>query len=130
MATYVVDPTLLPAPPPTPTVSPMVMPQAKPMTISLPNLAMPFAKFDTSSKLSTATSILNWASLLTCFVFLFLWGQKGLTSVTSIMALVVCTVFTLVSSVLMSTSAYSSPAIGKVVERAKMANMVKMVNSM
>ena len=107
MATYVVDPTLLPAPPPTPPM--MMMPQAKPMTISLPNLAMPFAKFDTTSKLSTATSILNWASLLTCFVFVFLWGQKGLTSGRAIMALVVCTVFTLVSSVLMSTSGFTMP---------------------
>ena len=129
MATYVVDPTLLPAPAPPPTPPMMMMPQAKPMTISLPKMAMPFAKFDTTSKLSTATSILNWASLLTCFVFVFLWGQKGLTSGRAIMALVVCTVFTLVSSVLMSTSAYSS-SIDKAVERAKMENVVKAVNAM
>jgi hypothetical protein len=46
------------------------------------------------------------------------------------MALIVCTVFTLVSSVLMSTSAYSSPAIDKVVARAKMANAMNAMNAM
>ena len=130
MATYVVDPTLLPPEPKKDSV-PMPMPSAPTpapaptVKLSIPNMALPFAKFDTTSRLSTATSILNWASLIACFIFVFLWGQKGLTSGRAMLALVVCSVFTLVSSVLMSTSGYkqseaSKKAIADLLAKAKM----------
>lgn len=69
-------------------------------------LVLPFASFDTSTPTKFAGSILNWTALLACIIWVFLMGRNGFTSGKTIMALMVCVIFTIATTVLLSSSGY------------------------
>jgi hypothetical protein len=78
------------------------------INISAPKfkLVLPFASFDRSTPTKFAGSILNWTALLSCLLLVFLMGRYGLTSGKTMSVFVVCIIFTVATTVLLSSSGY------------------------
>jgi hypothetical protein len=95
-----------------PMEQPMMMNQVKPEVINVQapsfKLVLPFAAFDRSTPTKFAGSILNWASLLACMIWIYLMGKYGFKSGKTIGVFSVCVIFTLATTVLLSTSGYTS----------------------
>jgi len=115
---YVMDPTLSPqmmmddddiaAPPQMIVNTPPQTMRPEVVRISAPkfNLVLPFASFDRSTPTKFAGSILNWTALIACFIWVYLLGRFGFMSSKTISVFIVSIIFTLSTTVLLSTSAY------------------------
>jgi hypothetical protein len=86
----------------------LVQQEPEVLNINTPDfkLVLPFASFDTSTPTKFAGSILNWTALLACIIWVFLMGRHGFTSGKTILALMVCVIFTLATTILLSSSGY------------------------
>ena len=104
---YVMDPSLNPMDN-TPAMEKTQTQEPEVLSVSPPKfkLVLPFASFDRSTPTKFAGSILNWASLIACLLLVFLTGKYGLTSGKTIGVLIVCIIFTVATTVLLSTSGY------------------------
>ena len=113
---YLMDPTAMNSEEPT---TPMMMntnpadqtmPMMNPEVISLSaptfKLVLPFASFDRSTPTKFAGSILNWAALLACLLFVYLTGKHGFMSGRTIGVYIVAIIFTVATTVLLSASGY------------------------
>jgi hypothetical protein len=69
-------------------------------------LVLPFASFDRSTPTKFAGSILNWTALLACILWVFLMGKHGFTSGKTIVAFMVCVIFTIATTIILSSSGY------------------------
>ena len=85
---------------------PMMKPEVLSMSAPTFKLVLPFASFDRSTPTKFAGSILNWASLLACLLFVYLTGKHGFMSGRTIGVYIVAIIFTVATTVLLSTSGY------------------------
>lgn len=93
----------------TPTMAqPESVTQPEVISVSAPKfkLVLPFASFDRSTPTKFAGSILNMAALLACLLLVFLMGKFGVTSGKTISVFIVCMIFTIATTALLSTSGY------------------------
>ena len=86
----------------------MAQPEPEVINVSAPKfkLVLPFASFDRSTPTKFAGSILNMAALLACLLLVFLMGKFGVTSGKTISVFIVCMIFTIATTALLSTSGY------------------------
>ena len=88
------------------TTPPVITQQDPGMMKTKFKLVLPFASFDRSSPTKLAGSILNWSALVACMVWIYLMGKSGLMAGSTMVALTVCIVFTIATTVILSSSGY------------------------
>jgi hypothetical protein len=111
---YEMDPTfttpMMMTPPMEEEENPMDKPKMGPevLSISAPtfSLVLPFASFDRSTPTKFAGSILNWTALIACFLWVFFLGKYGFMSGKSMSVYIIAIIFTIATTVLLSTSGY------------------------
>jgi hypothetical protein len=91
----------------TPQITAQMVRPAQPQVVAPRfSLVLPFAAFDRSTPTKLAGSILNWSALAACLALMFLLGKYGYKSGRTISVYIICMIFTLATTIILSSSGY------------------------